>query len=66
MLANTTASPTVTIGSATGQVSFSGLTPGSIGLYQVNVSVPTNANTGSQTLTLSIGSQSTTVTIPVA
>jgi minor extracellular serine protease Vpr len=65
-LANTTGSPAVTIGSATGQVSFSGLTPGSIGLYQVNVSVPTNAPTGSQTLTLSIGGQSTTITIPVA
>jgi minor extracellular serine protease Vpr len=65
-LANTTASPTVTIGSASGQVIFSGLTPGSIGLYQVNVSIPTNAPTGSQTLTLTIGGQSMTLTVPVA
>ncbi|MBS1857988.1 MAG: S8 family serine peptidase [Acidobacteria bacterium] len=64
-LANTTASPTVTIGAAPAQVLFSGLTPGSIGLYQVNVLVPDGAPSGSQALTLSIGGQSVTVTVPV-
>jgi uncharacterized protein (TIGR03437 family) len=65
-LANTKASPTVSFGSASGQVLFSGLTPGSIGLYQVNAVVPGGAATGSQTLTLSIGGQSVTLTIPIA
>ena len=64
-LANTTATPAVTIGSASGQLIFSGLTPGSIGLYQVNIGIPSSAPTGTQTLTLSIGGQSATVSIPV-
>jgi uncharacterized protein (TIGR03437 family) len=65
-LANTKATPTVNIGSSAGQVIFSGLTPGSIGLYQVNVTIPAGAPSGTQTLTLSIAGQSTTVSIPVA
>jgi uncharacterized protein (TIGR03437 family) len=64
-LANSTTAPTVTIGSATGQFLFSGLTPGSIGLYQVNIGIPATAPTGTQTLTLSIGGQSVTANIPV-
>jgi uncharacterized protein (TIGR03437 family) len=64
-LANSTTAPTVTIGSATGQFLFSGLTPGSIGLYQVNIGIPSTAPTGTQTLTLSIGGQSVTASIPV-
>ncbi|MDE3165326.1 MAG: hypothetical protein KGN36_05930, partial [Acidobacteriota bacterium] len=64
-LANTTTSPTVTIGSAPAQVFFSGLTPGSIGLYQVNVLVPSGAPTGNQSLTLSIGNENVTITVPV-
>ncbi len=39
-LAVTTTTPTVTIGGVAAQVSFSGLTPGTVGLYQVNVQVP--------------------------
>lgn len=46
--ANTVATPTVTIGNAPATVLFSGLTPGSIGLYQLNVTVPANAPTGLQ------------------
>ena len=65
-LANTKTNPTVTIGSTAGQVLFSGLTPGLVGLYQVNVSIPAGASAGSQTLTLSIGGQSVTLSIPVA
>jgi uncharacterized protein (TIGR03437 family) len=38
-------------------VSFSGLTPGFIGLYQVNIQVPANAASGSF-LTVSIAGQS--------
>ena len=48
-----------------GQLIFSGLTPGSIGLYQVNIGIPATAPTGTQTLTLTVGGQSTTMSIPV-
>jgi uncharacterized protein (TIGR03437 family) len=40
---NTTAKPTVTIGRISATYNFSGLTPGSVGLYQVNVQVPAKA-----------------------
>ena len=54
-LASTMATPTVSIGGMPAQVIFSGMTPGVVGLYQVNVIVPPNAPTGTQALTLSIG-----------
>ena len=44
-----TANPvTVTIGGRQGEVWFAGLTPGFLGLYQVNVVVPADADTGDQ------------------
>ena len=54
---NTPTTPTVTIGGVTAtNVSFSGLAPGFVGLYQVNVQVPANAPTGSAVpVALSIG-----------
>ena len=64
-LISTQASPTVSIGGSSAPLYFSGLTPGSIGLYQVNVTVAPDTPTGSQTLTLSIGGQSVSVTVPV-
>ena len=39
-LSQTTLSPTVTIGGFNATVAFAGLTPGYIGLYQINVAVP--------------------------
>ena len=36
----------VTIGGVTGEVLFAGLTPGSVGLYQVNVKIPSGAPVG--------------------
>jgi uncharacterized protein (TIGR03437 family) len=54
-LSNTAAIPTVTIGGVAAQVMFSGLTPGSIGLYQVNVVVPQNASAGNAPVIVSIG-----------
>jgi uncharacterized protein (TIGR03437 family) len=63
----TTAIPTVTIGGIQSTPSYSGLAPGFLGLYQVNVQVPSNVSTGNAVpLFLSIGEQqSNTVTIAV-
>ena len=47
-LARTLVTPTVSIGGVAAQVLFSGLTPGSIGLYQIDVVVPPNAPSGLQ------------------
>src|SRR6185295_13135875 len=47
-VANTTLTPTVTIGGVNAPVAFSGLSPSSIGLYQINVTVPSQAQAGLQ------------------
>jgi len=64
-LSVTTTLPTVTIGGVSAQVSFSGLAPGFVGLYQVNALMPAGIAPGTATsLILSIGGvQSNTVTI---
>jgi uncharacterized protein (TIGR03437 family) len=66
---STTLQPvTVTIGGgAPAPASFSGLAPGFVGLYQVNVQVPANAPSGNAvTLTISVGGvTSNAVTIAV-
>ena len=54
-LATTTATPTVTIGGQSADVIFSGLAPGLVSLYQVNVKVPDNISAGAQSITCSIG-----------
>ncbi|MCX6629624.1 MAG: hypothetical protein NTW28_18555, partial [Candidatus Solibacter sp.] len=64
-LVRTNATPTVTIGGRTAGLIFSGLAPGFVGLYQVNVSVPSDAPTGTQPLKLSIGGQDVTVNVVV-
>ncbi|MBL8205700.1 MAG: S8 family serine peptidase [Blastocatellia bacterium] len=43
----TAETPTVTIGGIPAEVAFSGLAPGFVGLWQLNVLLPTNAPTGS-------------------
>ena len=53
-LARTRVVPTVTIGGRPAQVLFSGLAPGFVGLYQVNVIVPGDAPAGRQPVGLSI------------
>jgi uncharacterized protein (TIGR03437 family) len=47
--------PTVTIGGVNAPVTFSGLAPGFVGLYQVNAMVASNTPTGNQPLVVSIG-----------
>jgi len=66
-LPTTMNTPAVTIGGATAPVSFSGLAPGFVALYQVNVQVPDNAPTGSAvSVVLVIGGViSNTVTVAV-
>jgi uncharacterized protein (TIGR03437 family) len=53
--ANTTGTPTVTIGGATEAISFSGLTPLFAGLYQINATISGSTPAGAQTITISIG-----------
>jgi uncharacterized protein (TIGR03437 family) len=59
--ADTTATPTVTIGGIPATPSFSGLAPGFVGLYQVNALVPAGVASGSAVpVTISIGSPAVT------
>jgi len=64
-LTNTRVSPAVTIGGSTAPVAFSGLTPGSVGLYQLNVVVPADAPTGTEQMKISIGGIDCVVNLPV-
>jgi uncharacterized protein (TIGR03437 family) len=66
-LATTLANPSVTIGGMPAVVSYSGLAPGLVGLYQVNVQVPNNTPTGNAVnLAITVGSlTSNTVTVAV-
>ena len=61
-LAVTTSLPTVTIGGVRATVQFSGLAPGFTGLFQINVSVPVNAPTGSVAVLVTEGG----ITAPAA
>ncbi|MGC9948267.1 MAG: hypothetical protein ABSF64_18025 [Bryobacteraceae bacterium] len=66
-LSSTTTVPTVSIGGVSATPSFSGLAPGYVGLYQVNVLVPAGVASGPAVpVVISIaGTTSNTVTIPV-
>jgi uncharacterized protein (TIGR03437 family) len=68
--ANSTANATVTamIGGASAAVQFAGLAPGFVGLYQVNMVVPTTVTAGSavQIVVTANSRTSNTATIPVA
>ncbi len=54
-LMQTKLATTVTIGGQQVGVAFSGLTPGSIGLYQVNITVPTNLSPGDYPVAITVG-----------
>ena len=66
-LARTVLQPVITIGGVTAQPIFSGLAPGFVGLYQVNVQVPANAPVGNDiSVSLAIGNAvSNTVSIAI-
>jgi uncharacterized protein (TIGR03437 family) len=64
-LVGTLATPTVTIGGTGAAMQFSGLAPGFVGLYQVNVQVPAGVPAGAQTLKLSIGGADVSVSLNV-
>jgi uncharacterized protein (TIGR03437 family) len=56
----------VTIGAKDAAVSFSGLTPGFPGLYQINVTVPSGLTAGNQQVILTIGGKTAkTINLPV-
>ena len=66
-LAAATVQPVVKVNNQTAQIQFAGLTPGAIGLYQINFVVPTTASAGSLSLTVSQGgTNANTTTLPVA
>ena len=52
VLSRTTVSPQVSIGGLSASVAFSGLTPGYIGLYQINAVVPNGVPAGSADLVI--------------
>jgi uncharacterized protein (TIGR03437 family) len=58
--------PTVMIGGTKAIVSFSGLAPGFVGLYQINAEVPTSLKAGNQPVVVEVGGASgNTVLLPV-
>lgn len=61
------ASYSATIGQANANVTFAGLTPGSVGVTQLNILVPTGLAAGTYPLTLTIdGDTSNTVSVTIA
>lgn len=65
-LAQTTSAVTVTIGGRPATVLFSGLTPGNVGLYQVNLTVDPATPSGYQPLVITVnGVSSKTADVPV-
>ena len=58
VLSNTTQVPSVTIGGVAAQVQFSGLTPGTAGVYQINLVVPAGVPAGTAPLVVTIGGES--------
>jgi uncharacterized protein (TIGR03437 family) len=62
----TTSTPTVTIGGSKSIVSFSGLAPTFVGLYQVNAEIPAGLKSGNQPVVITLaGASSNSVLLPV-
>ncbi len=65
-LSHTNLSPTVTVGTTTANVAFSGLAPALVGLYQINFTVPSGTPSGSASVVVtSNGVASNTAKLPV-
>jgi uncharacterized protein (TIGR03437 family) len=65
-LSSTTTAATVTIGGQPANVEFSGLAPGFVGLYQLNVQVPAGIGAGTQPVVITIGGvESPAANLPV-
>jgi uncharacterized protein (TIGR03437 family) len=65
-LQTTRVAPQVTVGGQPAEVTFSGLAPGFVGLYQVNARIPAGVATGTQQVVLTAaGVRSNQVTIQV-
>jgi uncharacterized protein (TIGR03437 family) len=62
-LSQTPVLASVTIGGANAQVVFSGLTPGVVGLYQVNVTVPAGIAAGNQQVVVTMGGVSSKASV---
>ncbi|MBI1355864.1 MAG: hypothetical protein GC160_16105 [Acidobacteria bacterium] len=66
ILTRTQEMPTVEIGGVAGEVKFAGLTPGYIGLYQINVLLPSYVPKGLEVpLTVTMGANSATVNVRI-
>jgi uncharacterized protein (TIGR03437 family) len=57
-LVKATSTVTATIGTQSAQVLFAGLAPGFVGVFQVNVTVPSGLAAGTYPLTIAVGGQS--------
>jgi uncharacterized protein (TIGR03437 family) len=65
-IASTTVTPTVTIGGVTASISYTGLAPGFVGLYQINATVPAGVGSGNNPVLISMGGiASNTAMLPV-
>ncbi len=62
LLAYATVQPVVMVSNQTAHIQFAGLTPGGIGLYQINFVVPPNVTAGSLSLTVSQGAANANAT----
>jgi uncharacterized protein (TIGR03437 family) len=66
ILSETSSTPTVDIGGVSAEIQYSGLTPGFVGLYQINFRLPGFVPRGLQVpLTISMGGNSTTVNVRI-
>jgi uncharacterized protein (TIGR03437 family) len=67
-LARTPLDPTVTVGGASADILYSGLAPGFVGLYQVNIRIPATSTTGSAVpvIVTMAGAKSNTATAAVS
>jgi uncharacterized protein (TIGR03437 family) len=66
ILSETNAQPTVDIGGVSADILYSGLTPGFVGLYQINFRLPGFVPRGLEVpLTITMGANSTTVNVRI-